>query len=94
MSDEAKARLEVVALIFSIILASAAAVKAWALLPYRLDRVEEASMQTSIDVHSIERDQAKLSGDIRESLAEIRAAQGQFRQDIAEIKADVKALRK
>lgn len=94
MSDEAKARLEVAALFLSIVIGLAAAVKAWAILPYRLDQVESKATESEHKLYGIERESAKVYSDIRESLAEIRAAQGQFRQDIAEIKSDVKSLKR
>lgn len=94
MSDETKKNLEVITLVISITIACLAAIKAWALTPYRLEQVESAQRSTSSEVHSLEVEQFKLSGDIRESLSEIRASQGQFKADIAEIKADLKSMKK
>lgn len=61
MSEQNKVRLEIAVLVLTAILALAGAIKSWALLPYRLDKVEETAAdavrnarQADQKVHSIE----------------------------------------
>ena len=54
MSEQTKVRLEVGVLIVTLILALAGAIKAWAVLPYRLEQVEIKALESERKAHSIE----------------------------------------
>lgn len=54
MSESTKFRLEVAVLVLTLFVALAGAIKAWAVLPYRLGQVEQKAIDTDKRAQQIE----------------------------------------
>lgn len=80
MSEIAKQRLELIALVVSLVLALAASAQAWFTLPYRLEQAESAIKGAVI---AKEQD--------RELLVRIDERLRQVQQDLADFKSSRKA---
>ena len=88
-----KRQLEVAALLITIGLALMTALKAFALLPEKVDELAVRQTKAEVKLESIMTEQNVVSSDIRERLARIQEGQEQFRRDIVEIKADLRAIK-